>query len=80
VTKAVFVIAAIWAPYVAVKLFWMLYVAMFPGPEHAELSGPVLYFLPKLLLLALIASTGVVAACSIAFAWRQIRNKSNPTT
>lgn len=74
-TIAVGLSAACWLPYIAMRAFWMLYVSMFPGDEHGELSGPVLYFLPILLWLATIASACVVAIFAFGIAWRQIRNK-----
>jgi len=45
-----------WLPYTALLLYWRSLLDNVPGAAHGELSGPVLYFLPRLQLLGIVAS------------------------
>jgi hypothetical protein len=63
----VFVVALIcaalgWLPYLSLQLYWQHLIATVPGAEHGEISGPVLYFLPKLFVAAAIVTLGAVCA------------------
>jgi hypothetical protein len=53
-----------WLPYVSLKLYWLSLLRTVPGAEHGELSGPILYFLPRLLIAA-VAATIAVAILSV---------------
>ena len=57
-------IAASWAPYFFLKLYWIDLISRNPDAAHGEVSGPVLYFLPRLLAVACAVSVvgvGIVA-------------------
>ena len=45
-----------WLPYLALQLYWSYLIATVPDAAHGELSGPAHYFLPRLLIAALILS------------------------
>ena len=73
VGRALAWIAIAWAPYLTLRLWWGNLVATVPGAEHGEASGPVLYFLPRLLVAA-VAATVLVIAVVI---WKVCRVKTN---
>jgi hypothetical protein len=77
----VFFVAAIcallaWLPYVLLRLYWEHLIATVPGAEHGEVSGPVLYFLPKLFVAAAVV-TVAAASTAAAFALHNAQAKSD---
>lgn len=55
-------IAVAWIPYLGLTLYWRHLKATVQGADHGELSGPVQYFLPRLLALALLVSVASTSA------------------
>ncbi len=49
-------IGASWLPYLALWFYWHHLLNTVPGADHGEISGPVLYFLPRLLALTVALS------------------------
>jgi hypothetical protein len=62
-TISLAIIVASWFPYVALRVYWEFLLRTVPGSSHGEISGPVLYFLPRLLIFAVIATSIIVARC-----------------
>jgi hypothetical protein len=50
----------IWSPFAVLRIYWLVLVAKVPEASHGEVSGPVLYFLPRLLLIAAVLSVAIV--------------------
>lgn len=50
-----------WLPYFALRLYWQRLIATAPDSAHGELSGPVQFFLPALLVAAILFSIVLVA-------------------
>lgn len=59
------VILLAWLPYVALQSYWIYLCQTVPGVEYGEISGPILYFLPRLLLLAVVCSLLIASAWGI---------------
>jgi len=58
----------IWVPYVALRLYWHHLPATVPVAAHGEVSVPIKYFLPRLLLvLALIVSAAWLLVLAVQF-------------
>ncbi len=56
-----------WLPYLALKLYWEYLLATDPGVAHGEFSGPASYFLPRLLLGAMILTLVLLAASAVSY-------------
>ena len=54
-----------WLPYVLLQSYWLHLLRTIPGAAHNEISGPVLYFLPKLLAAAVLATLAITAIIMI---------------
>jgi hypothetical protein len=68
-----------WLPYVILRAFWEFLLLTVPGASHGEVSGPILYFLPRLLQFAIVYT---IVASVITFAvsrtqkyWSPVINK-----
>jgi hypothetical protein len=55
-----------WLPYVSLKLYWLSLLRTVPGAEHGEVSGPIGYFLPRLLIAAVAATIAVAIGSVVA--------------
>ena len=62
-------IVAGWTPYLGLTLYWRHLIATVQGADHGELSGPVQYFLPRLLMLALVMSVTSISALVVRSGW-----------
>jgi hypothetical protein len=62
-------IAASWVPYLALWFYWRHLLATVPGADHGEISGPVIYFLPRLLILAVALSLALLTILG----WKWVR-------
>jgi hypothetical protein len=60
-----YVIPLIWIPYVALRLYWQHLLRTVPGADHGEASGPIEYFLARLLVLALVASGALLVVLAV---------------
>ena len=49
-----------WLPYLGLQLYWQHLIATVPDAAHGELSGPVQFFLPALLIAAILLSVVLV--------------------
>lgn len=56
-----------WAAYFALLYYWHQLVASHPAAEHGEVSGPVLFFLPRLLWAASLFSIAFLLVRALAF-------------
>lgn len=54
-------IGTAWVPYLTLWFYWRHLLATVPGADHGEVSGPILYFLPRLLTLAVVLSLVLLA-------------------
>jgi len=63
-----------WLPYLALMLYWQYLLATVPDAVHGEFSGPANYFLPRLLLGAIVLTVVLVAAFAV---WRRTTSRSN---
>jgi hypothetical protein len=64
------IFVATWLPYSLVKIYWLILCETVPGADHGEMSGPVLFFLPRLLVAAVLVSSFVLAASAISYFMR----------
>ena len=62
---AVAATACVWVPYLALKCYWSYLINTVPGAEHGEVSGPVLYFLPRLLAVAVLSTLLIGVTCLV---------------
>jgi hypothetical protein len=72
------ILAVIWAPYLIVKAYWIVLVWNNPDAAHGEISGPVRYFLLRLLSVAWIATAGVIVLRAAWYVWPRRKNKNPP--
>lgn len=63
-----------WLPYLALQLYWRHLLSTVPDAAHGEFSGPALYFLPRLLIAAILISLILAAA----FLSTQLRSTPTP--
>lgn len=66
---AIVAVAIGWLPYMLLRGFWAILLASVPGASHGEVSGPILFFLPRLFWCG-VAITVVVM---VAWAMRSLR-------
>ena len=50
-----------WLPYLALQLYWQHLITTVPDAAHGEFSGLALYFLPRLLIAAILVSVVIAA-------------------
>ncbi len=55
-----------WLPYLALRLYWQYLITTVPDAANGELSGPVGYFLPRLLVAAVVLSVALTAGFRFA--------------
>jgi hypothetical protein len=67
-------IAVAWLPYVVLRLYWEHLLATVPGAAHGEVSGPILYFLPRLMVAAAVFTALVFATA--AWKWKSAARPS----
>jgi hypothetical protein len=65
-TSFLVVSVASWLPYVALRFYWEYLTRNVPGATHGEFSGPILYFLPRLLSFAVLVTGLAIAFWAIA--------------
>lgn len=69
-TRVAIVAAVIgWLPYLLLRGFWAILLANVSGASHGEVSGPILFFLPRLFWCG-VAITAIVM---VAWALRSLR-------
>jgi hypothetical protein len=64
------VIAVCWLPYLALRIYWHNLLEINPSAEHGEVSGLILFLLPRLLIFAASVTFIGLAYCVIAIRYR----------
>ncbi len=60
-------IAFSWLPYFCLWAYWRSLISQYPEAVHGEISGPVLYFLPWLLVFAVFISAVTILVLMFLF-------------
>jgi hypothetical protein len=76
-TAPLAIVAAFWLPYLAVRLYWEYLLRTVPGASHGEISGPILYFLPRLVSFALAGTVIGLIFAVFAALWRNRVDSTN---
>jgi hypothetical protein len=67
-------VAFAWLPYLVLRFYWQHLLVAVPDAAHGEFSGPALYFLPRLLIAAILVSIGL----AVAFLSIHLRSTQTP--
>jgi hypothetical protein len=71
----IFGVVLSWLPYLVLRIYWQHLISTVPDAAHGEFSGPATYFLPRLLVAAILLTAGLVAA--LFFIHRRTTPNSN---
>jgi hypothetical protein len=76
-TAQLAIVAACWLPYLAVRLYWEYLLRTVPRASHGEISGPIQYFLPRLLSFAVAGTVIGLILAVLAALWRNRVDSTN---